>query len=528
MRTGLLAPVVALLAGSGLALGQSPYNPVPGGLPPMPAQPFVMPPALVPAAADAPTPPPPPPALPAADPATPPVIAPADSGPAPSRWWGSAEYLWWWTKDANSPPLVITGPPPVQSPLLTYGPHVPTSPGFIGLFTTGGPTPTPLSVTTANGVLFGNAIDSEDTSGGRFALGYWLDSDRTLGVEGSFFFLGSHQIHFASDGTGFPGLAIPFVNPVTGQETGYPVALTTFTTTGVFINTTPDVFVGLYTQTVLDQFSGIVSVRTTSRLNGTEANLVGRWADSPSFHLEGLAGFRYVDLDEGLDLTSIVTENRTDTVVFAPALGLPTGGIPVFNNVNETVTRFDQFGTHNDFYGGQVGARGRFDWGRFSVSAGAKVALGDMHQEVDVNGNTSFTGTTTVTPVHTILLAGIPLNTATGAPAVVTPVNGQSPGGLFAQPTNFGRHQRDMFAVVPEGNFQLGYRVTDHFRATVGYTFFYMSSVARPGDQIDRAVNANFLMVPPTPGGPARPFDYRIAGTDYWAQGIDVGLEFRY
>jgi hypothetical protein len=58
--------------------------------------------------------------------------------------------------------------------------------------------------------------------------------------------------------------------------------------------------------------------------------------------------------------------------------------------------------------------------------------------------------------------------------------------------------------------------------------------VVRPGEQIDRVINAGqspLYETPATPpglqGGPARP-TVVFRGTDFWAQGINFGLEFRY
>jgi len=120
---------------------------------------------------------------------------------------------------------------------------------------------------------------------------------------------------------------------------------------------------------------------------------------------------------------------------------------------------------------------------------------------------------------------GIPI--PTGGANVTRTSSTQTVGGLFAQPTNIGEYTRNVFAVVPEGDLQLGYQVTSRWRATVGYTFFYMSDVARPGDQVDRTINPSFLASPPTLASPARPV-FEFKGSDYWAQGLDFGLEFRF
>ena len=40
----------------------------------------------------------------------------------------------------------------------------------------------------------------------------------------------------------------------------------------------------------------------------------------------------------------------------------------------------------NNFYGGQVGVRARFDWGGFFASGAVKFAMGAMVQSVDISG----------------------------------------------------------------------------------------------------------------------------------------------
>ena len=162
----------------------------------------------------------------------------------------------------------------------------------------------------------------------------------------------------------------------------------------------------------------------------------------------------------------------------------------------------DHFATRNQFFGGQVGWRSEFDWRHWLLEVTTKVALGSTNERVNIDG----------------------LNIIT--PLGSTPT--RSLGGLLAQPTNIGNFSRDRFAVVPEVGLNLGYKFTDHIRAFVGYDFLYWSNVVRPGDQIDRTVNAT--QIAPRTGpfvGPARP-EFNFKGTDYWAHGVNFGLEFRY
>jgi hypothetical protein len=245
-------------------------------------------------------------------------------------------------------------------------------------------------------------------------------------------------------------------------------------------------------------------------------------ADGPVGHLEFLAGFRYAQLDEQLNMSSAVTDAHSD-VTTGTLIGVPL--FTTLNNFNSTVEREDFFTTHNYFYGGQVGVRGEYDVGRLSLLAGLKLAIGDMHQTVDIAGATSnLTSRTVTTPTFPLNGFNVPLP---GARNVSSTSRTVAPGGLFAQPTNIGSYSRDVFEFSPELDFKIGYQVTSRLRATVGYSFFYFSDVARPGDQVDRVVNSNLLASPPGRGGPALPA-FQFSGSDYWAQGINLGLEFRF
>jgi hypothetical protein len=103
-------------------------------------------------------------------------------------------------------------------------------------------------------------------------------------------------------------------------------------------------------------------------------------------------------------------------------------------------------------------------------------------------------------------------------------------GGLLALPTNSGHFTRDRFAVVPEGSVGVGVQATERVRVSLAYTVLYWSNAARPGDQIDRVVNPAALPVNGGPGpgtGPARPA-FGFKDTDFWAQGLTLGVEFRF
>jgi len=78
----------------------------------------------------------------------------------------------------------------------------------------------------------------------------------------------------------------------------------------------------------------------------------------------------------------------------------------------------------------------------------------------------------------------------------------------------------------------LGYDLTPRLKATVGYTLLYWTNVARPGDQIDLNVDPRQFppvnpLQPPPPTATAQPA-FALHTSDFWAQGLNVGLDYRF
>jgi hypothetical protein len=309
-------------------------------------------------------------------------------------------------------------------------------------------------------VLFGGSLENEERSGGRFTAGYWFDNCQTLALETSVFFLANRNENFSANSGVYPLLARPFFNLNTGSEFSE-------------ITTSP----GLGT--------GSIGVNTYSRLWGAEANLRYNICDNCRWRFDVLGGFRYLNLREGI--------NIQENIMADAAAGAFAG---------DTILVNDDFNTRNQFYGGQIGTRLGWTWNRWSIDWLAKVALGDTHQVVNIQGNQLIT-------------------TPAGATSFFN-------GGLLALGSNSGSFSRDHFTVVPETDLILGFRVTNHMKLLVGYSFLYWSDVARPGNQIDRVIDVtkipnSGLTVPPT--GANRPAPL-LKGTDFWAQGLSFGIEF--
>ncbi len=361
--------------------------------------------------------------------------------------WVTAEYLLWWVQRGPLPlPLVSTPREPVSGALAE-------NPQSIVLFPTDG-------------------LNYGALSGGRFTAGWWVDQHAVVGLEASGFFLGSSttRTSFSSDFNGSPRLDIPIFNAGTGQEDAVELS-------------TPG------------ETTGRVDIASSTRLWGVEGNVYLNLYRDNRFSFDLLAGFRYLDLREVLTINT----NTAALDLAEVAFGGEFFGAPA------AITTSDQFGTRNHFYGGQLGARAEWTYGRLYFNVLGKVALGDTHQVSEVIGNSS------------LLIGGVPAATL--------------PGGIFAQPTNMGRFAGDDFAVVPEVSVKLGWRLSGNLGVFAGYNFLYWSRVLRPGNQIDRVVNDTTLptsnVFGAAEGDLSRPMRLFNA-SGFWAQGVNFGVELRF
>ncbi len=303
--------------------------------------------------------------------------------------------------------------------------------------------------------------------GGRFTLGAWLDTDSRLGIEGTYLFVISESTSPSVSSNG----------TATSPIIGLPYR---------------DVADGLEKfapLTIPGLQAGHASLSLSDQIQGGEINAVARFVNTDRASLCGLLGFRYLNFTENLDFQFDATR-------------LPGAILP-----GATFGGLDHFGAHNDFFGGQVGLRGEYRFGNLFINATGKFAWGEMQQSMDING-------------------GFVANAPNFPPATFKGV-----GGFFALPTNIGHYSHNVFAVVPEGDINIGYDFNRRVRATVGYTFLYLSNVERPGTAIQHTINTSV-----SPGfsgpngvltGPAAP-TFSFSRTDLWVQGINFGLEFKF
>jgi Putative beta barrel porin-7 (BBP7) len=438
MNVHLLGPLLllALIPSSAFAQDAPPSSAKPPAQPPL-AQSLVPPPF-------------PPPVVEENGPATSIVIEPADTKPSTKseeepasvrslwRYGDGGEYLLWYIKNSRVPALVVGTPGGAVTGTNGGTASVPNLPG--------------------GRVLFGDTnVDMEDRSGGLFTLSVPLNNEKTIGFHATYFFLGSRGVNFLGGGNGGPDspvVARPYIDALTGAET-----LRTVAAPGVA--------------------DGAIHVSMTSRLQGVEANGVGNVLGGEHFQIDLLAGFRFLQLAEGLE----VLENERYLAGAGELAGTTFGAE-------------DRISANTRFYGGQIGSRLEFRRDGAFMNFTGKIAFGDSVEVVRFTGTSITTGPsgTTITPN----------------------------GVLLSPRSNAGRYSHESFALLPEFDLRVGYDLSEQARFFVGYSLIYLSEAVRPGDQIDGTVNTA-----PASGGPARP-SALLRTTDFWAQGLTLGFEYSY
>lgn len=245
------------------------------------------------------------------------------SGWLRDRLWFRGEYLMWWNRNADLPPLATTNP--VPTPRVDAG----------------------VLTTPSTAVLWGDDdVSNGMHSGGRFTIGAWSDPCEDLGVEATYLFLNRSSSRFEADGSTTPILARPFFNVAIDQ---------------------PDAVLIAYP----DQSTGHLTIHDATRLWSGEIVMRRALQREKQRDLDWLLGYRYARMEECLTLDQSITATN------------PVGAIPV----GTLLTAFDHFGTRNDFHGAEIGAASRTDCGHWTINLAAKVALGDTRGRVDIRGD---------------------------------------------------------------------------------------------------------------------------------------------
>jgi hypothetical protein len=211
-------------------------------------------------------------------------------------------------------------------------------------------------------------------------------------------------------------------------------------------------------------------------LFGEQANWAHNVGRGAGWSADLLAGAHFLQMRNRLDITAV------SRVLPAEA---------------ELLGEEDHLWTFDKFYGGQLGGRAEWRFGRFLLGGSVVIAAGADDQEVNAKG---------------IRIDATPFQRI------------QTNQGLLVLASNSGRHERWAFDWMTETRLTAGFDLTRWLRVTAGYSFLYWNNPVRAAGQLD-AVNTNQLAGPLV--GPARP-GIPFNGEAFWAHGLNAGLAARW
>ncbi len=314
-------------------------------------------------------------------------------------------------------------------------------------------------------VLFGDErIGGTLRSGIRVDAGVWFDPAQSCGLEFDFLRLETNSEFFRGTSDGDPILARPFVDATTGQQAAELVAYPGFVRGDIQVATRSP---GLWGW-------------------GLAYRKCLRCCRQPSVdystRTDWLLGYRHLRVDDGVRIYEELSS-------------------PLFL-AGTTLAIEDRFSTQNSFHGFEFGLVRTERYRRLELEYGARIALGWNRASVRIDGDTTIN--------------------SPGLPPQVTD------GGFLALGSNSGRYVDTNFGAVLQIGTNLVYHVTDRLGLRMGYTFIYWPGLYRAGDQIDTTVNPNLLPPPILPLVGLRRPEARLTDGDFWAQGLNLGLEIRF
>ena len=213
--------------------------------------------------------------------------------------------------------------------------------------------------------------------------------------------------------------------------------------------------------------TGWVNVTAETTFQGTELLYRRVTRRSPSSQVDLLLGWRWLQLEDDLLIAQSVTQAGVGTVALS-----------------------DRFDTENNFHGAECGIEFSqplsYCW---TFELLGKLAIGGTHSSVLIDGQQTS----------------------------------DADQGLLALDSNSGTHSRNSFSAVTEIGLSMKRRFQCGVEATFRYTLVYWGDVTRAGDQIDLDVDPR--QIPPSPQSGTHPA-LLMDTTDFWAQGLHIGLEY--
>jgi hypothetical protein len=245
------------------------------------------------------------------------------------------EWLGWFSRGRNTPPLVTTSPP--GTPSINGG--VPTAgviaPGF------------------ATSVLYGNdPIGTNLRNGGRLTYSHLFQDGITSGTF-RFWGIEDGSSTFALNSTQQTIIGLPFNDTLLGVPNAYLVNHPDLTN------------------------SGDVRVLSKNDIIGADAWVSRNWYSDGYSSIDVLGGYQFARLD---DSVAIATNSVTNGAAVIP---------------NTAISTFDSFRTQNEFHGGSFGLMAKSYRGPITLEGLFKIAAGNQRERVTISGNNTVGGLTT-------------------------------------------------------------------------------------------------------------------------------------
>ena len=138
--------------------------------------------------------------------------------------------------------------------------------------------------------------------------------------------------------------------------------------------------------------------------------------------------------------------------------------------------------------------------GRFRFESTARLGVGNLQQQVNINGST----------------------TTTSAPP--NPTSNTESQGLLARNTNSQPFENNVTIVIPEFGFNAAYCIRRGIEFNVGYNYMLIPKVGQASRQIDQDLAVNLSNPLTGSPDPALNFESR----NYWLNSLGLGLQWNY
>ena len=318
------------------------------------------------------------------------------------------------------------------------------------------PSGTPIANMTLNN-SDAEATFGDDEIGGNIQngvcldIGHWLTPSKSIGIGLKLFGFESDDVTYLEASAGDPIIAIPFFNSAPG------------------INDNDSLLVAFPGVS-----SGQINIISGNDFWGFECSLRAMLGHGRNYEIYFIGGYQFNRIQDNLEMRYQI------------------------NSGAATYNLSDTYETDNIFNGALFGISAKFLYKNYRLDLLGKVAVGNMEQNVKVDGYTATTvgGNTTTTG-----------------------------GGLFSGSGNSGSLTRNRINWVPEFNGKLSYFFSESIELSVGYRVMYWNNIVMSGDQIETTVNGTGLFggVLVGPEG-----SFNVTDTNYYVQAISFNIKINF